>query len=89
MGYSQVPESDSEKSGEPEWQPAPQIRQHNVPFLLQVGVFALLLISNLGWILTLWTIPSRAVGIDECTKAYSLKHTADLLIYMFRSASQD
>ncbi|KAH6717964.1 hypothetical protein DL95DRAFT_332213 [Leptodontidium sp. 2 PMI_412] len=65
MKYSQLPESDSEKSSESEWPPAPQGRQHNVPFLLQTGVFVLLLISNVGWILTLWSIPPRPVGIDE------------------------
>lgn len=89
MKYSQLPESDSEKSSESEWPPVPQGRQHNVPFLLQTGVFVLLLISNVGWILTLWSIPPRPVGIDECTKAGPPRHTPDLLRHLSRSASQD
>ncbi|KAI0190131.1 hypothetical protein EV127DRAFT_511815 [Xylaria flabelliformis] len=66
MKYSQLPESDSDKSSESEWPPAPQDRQHKMSCLLQTGVLVLLLISNLGWILTLWSnTPSRSVGMNE------------------------
>lgn len=87
MKYSQLPESDSEKSSESEWPPAPQGRQYNVSLLLQTGLIVLLLISNLSWILTLWSIPPKSVGIDKCMKAGPPRHTPSLLTQVFRSAS--
>ncbi|KAG4442849.1 hypothetical protein IFR05_001645 [Cadophora sp. M221] len=73
MKYSQLPESESEKSSESEWPPAPQGRQYSVPFLLQTGVFVLLLISNVGWIWTLRSMPPRPIRlirlfIPQCFK---------------------
>ncbi|KAL2074960.1 hypothetical protein VTL71DRAFT_8740 [Oculimacula yallundae] len=70
MKYSQLSDSDSDKSTESEWPLAPQSRQRVVPFLL-----LLLLISNLGWILAFWYTPPRYIVIDEYPP-HTTVHTA-------------